>query len=114
MSRLARTAKGRKPRYFADPATDKLLDMVVKLTAELSVTRDRLDAIETLIARHGVLPAGAVEAFEPTEAEAKARHTARRALIARVLQVIEDEASEAAAVDAPQSIDALVEELARD
>jgi hypothetical protein len=45
MSHLARTAKGRKPRYFADPATDKLLDMVVKLTAELSVTRDRLDAI---------------------------------------------------------------------
>jgi hypothetical protein len=114
MTPLRRTAKGRKPQYFADPATDKLLDMVVKLTAELSVTRDRLDALERLVERHGLLPAGAVEAYAPTAAEAAARHAARRDLIARVLQVIEDEAAEAGRADAPASIDALVEELGRD
>lgn len=113
MTRLTRTAKGRKPRYFADPASDKLLDMVVKLTAELSVTQGRLNALEILVERHGLLPKGMIDAFEPTVPEAGTRHAARRALIARVLQVIEDEAAEAERDDAPQSIDALVEELGR-
>ena len=49
--RLARVAKGRKPRYFADPATDKLLWMSLTLMEELSVTRDRLDVVERLLAR---------------------------------------------------------------
>ena len=33
--RLARVAKGRKPRYFADPATDKLLWMTLTLMTEI-------------------------------------------------------------------------------
>ena len=40
-----RTAKGKKPGYFADPATDKLLQMVITLAGELSVVRDRLDLV---------------------------------------------------------------------
>lgn len=40
---LQRKAKGKRPYYFANPDVDRLLSMVMALTGELSVTRDRLD-----------------------------------------------------------------------
>ena len=35
--RLPRIAKGKKPQYFSDPATDKLLWMTLTLMEELSL-----------------------------------------------------------------------------
>lgn len=40
---LSLSAKGRRPQYFADPATDKLLSMVVTLMGELARGIDDLD-----------------------------------------------------------------------
>ena len=40
--RLRRTAKGKRPRYFSDPATDRLLGILMSLIGEVSVLRDRL------------------------------------------------------------------------
>ena len=47
--KLLRTAKGKRPQYFSDPAFDKLLAIVVSLISEVSVVRDRLDTVELLI-----------------------------------------------------------------
>ena len=66
---LARVAKGRKPQYFADPATDRLLSMVLALTQELSVARDRIDTLERLLDRAGVLAAQTVDDYLPTPEE---------------------------------------------
>ena len=51
--RIARVAKGKRPRYFADPAVDKLHAIVMSLVGELSATRDRLDALERLLESGG-------------------------------------------------------------
>ncbi len=109
---LNRSAKGRKPQYFEDPATDKLLDMVVKLTAELSVTRDRLDSLVRLMARRnmGITPAD-LEQFEESTADGQERSDARRQLIAQVLQVIDDEVEEASKPNSPPSLAELRAEL---
>ena len=40
--------------FFDDPITDHLLRAVVTLASELSVTRDRLATVETLLAQAGV------------------------------------------------------------
>ncbi len=91
---LARVAKGRKPRYFSDPATDKLLSMVLALTQELSVARDRIDTLERLLDRAGLLAAETVDAYLPTPADAAARAETRAAMLRRVFRAVEKEAQD--------------------
>jgi hypothetical protein len=102
---LARAAKGRKPQYFADPATDKLLSMVLALTQELSVARDRIDTLERLLDRAGVLAAQTVDEYLPTPEEAAARATLRAGMIRRVFRAAEKEAQDLdrAAASAPEA-----------
>ena len=92
--RIARTAKSKRPQYFADPATDKLLAMVVTLMGERAVTRDRLDAVERLLDQHGLLARAAVEGYVPTESAAAERETRRAATTARVLRILEAQLDE--------------------
>jgi len=89
---LLRTAKGKKPQYFQDPAVDKLLAMVLTLTQELSVTRDRVDTLERLIEQHGLFDQADLDKFELSDEAMAARSRSRSACIARVLKVIQDEA----------------------
>jgi hypothetical protein len=91
---LARAAKGRKPQYFADPATDKLLSMVLALTQELSVARDRIDTLERLLDRAGLLAAEVVDAYLPTPDEAAARAETRAAMLRRVFRTVENDAQD--------------------
>jgi hypothetical protein len=57
-----------RPRFLADPSNEKLWDVVVALSGELAATRSRLDALERILAAQGALPAGGVEAWEPSTA----------------------------------------------
>jgi hypothetical protein len=91
---LARTAKGRKPQYFADPATDTLLSMVLALTQELSVARDRIDTLERLLERAGVLEAKTVEEYLPSPDEAAVRAAVRAGMIRRVFRAAEKQAQD--------------------
>ena len=93
-AKLPRTAKGKRPRYFADPATDKLLNMVVNLMAELSVTRDRLDTVERLLESHKLLPAAEIEAYRPEPAIETERDQKRAEMIQRILRPVERELAE--------------------
>ena len=94
--RLARVAKGKKPQYFSDPATDKLLWMTVTLMEELSMTRDRLDTIERLLDRKRVLRRQDIEAFEPSAQAAQEREARRTAYVERVLRAVQAELDEGA------------------
>jgi hypothetical protein len=94
---LARVAKGRKPQYFTDPATDTLLSMVLALTQELSVARDRIDTLERLLDRAGLLAADVVDAYLPTPEEAAIRADLRAAMLRRVFRGAEKDARDLAA-----------------
>ena len=92
--RIARVAKGKRPRYFSDPAIDKLHAIVLSLVGELSVTRDRLDALERALDARGTLSRDDLEAWQPdAEAEAE-RQEKREAYIARVMRIVEMELDE--------------------
>ena len=97
--KLPRTAKGKRPQYFADPATDKLLNMVINLLGELSVTRDRLDTVERLLEEHGLVPLAEIEAYRPPKETEAARDKRRAQLIQRVLRPVEKELEETAPRD---------------
>jgi hypothetical protein len=110
--RMPRAPKGVKPGYFADPATDKLLQMVITLAGELSVTRDRLDAVERLATRQGLFDRGALATLSFSAEEAAERAQNRADFVARVLRVLDQELAE---LNDPSAKDhaTLVRELGR-
>jgi hypothetical protein len=89
--RLPRTAKGKRPQYFLDPAVDKLHLMVMALIGELSVCRDRLDTVERLIEKHKLFTVQEIEDYIP-DLKADAERTERRlAYLRRIMKGITDE-----------------------
>ncbi|WP_109807321.1 hypothetical protein [Sphingosinithalassobacter portus] len=94
----ARRAKGKRPDYFEDPATDLLLTMVTALTAELSVQRQRGDTLERLLEAKGIVSREEIENWRPDQSEAEERGIATRAYIARVMRGVQ-QAVEAMKVD---------------
>lgn len=92
--RLPRIAKGKRPQYFSDPATDKLLWMTMTLMEELSVARDRIDTLERVLARRRVLSVKDIEEFVP-DAQAAAERAARRAAyVERMMRAVHAELEE--------------------
>ena len=108
---IRRTPKGKRPQYFADPATDKLLTMVMTLAEELSVTRDRLDTVERLLAAGNIVSAEAIENFEADAEAAEQREQRRADFIARLLRALRAELEEATARDFPHSRDDIMAQL---
>jgi outer membrane murein-binding lipoprotein Lpp len=89
-----RTPRGLKPCYFADPATDKLLQMVITLAGELSVVRDRLDLVERLAQKAGILDRNAIETAALAADEEAERAANRADFVARVLRVLDQDLAE--------------------
>jgi hypothetical protein len=89
--RLARTAKGKRPQYFEDPAVDKLLSMLMSLISEVSVMKDRMDAQERLIESHGLFPQEAIEDFDVTPEIRALRDKQRAEYLERIFRVVQTE-----------------------
>ncbi len=103
MSGVARSAKGIKPRYFADPATDKLLSMVFTLAEELHVARERADTLERVLVAQGTLAAEAVNDYCPDEVAEAERAQARQSFMDRLLRTVQMELEAAVRDDGPIS-----------
>lgn len=93
---LARVAKGKRPQYFSDPATDKLLAMTLTLMEELSVTRERLDALERLLASKQVMDRAELEGWKPDATAALERSVARASYVERMMRAMHAELEEIA------------------
>lgn len=87
-TKLHRVAKGKRPLYFHDPATDKLMAIVVSLVGELAVTRDRLDALERLLEADGALKRERLEHMEFDDAATAERDRDRHDYIRRVMRIV--------------------------
>ena len=82
------THKRRVPIKGLSDTEESLLQMVIALTSQLSVMRERLDTLETLLAAEGTLAQDAVEQFVPTPADAQRRDALRQGLVSKVLRPI--------------------------
>lgn len=88
---INKNAKGRRPQFLNTKAEEHLMSMTMALMQELAVTRERLDTLERLVAKKGVLDLPEIEAYRPdAEAEAE-RQTAQQKLIATVMRSMEQE-----------------------
>ncbi|HPF27197.1 MAG TPA: hypothetical protein P5528_01520 [Steroidobacteraceae bacterium] len=94
-----RIQKGRPPVAGGDPRIDTLLNMVMALTSEVAVLRERLDAHERLAASNQFTGPDAVDAYQPDEAVQKLRAGQRERLIAKVCRPLVAEGVTAAAAD---------------
>lgn len=106
--KLPRAPKGVRPQYFHDPATDKLLHMVLALAAELSATRDRLDTVERFLEQHGIASLAQIDSYDPPPEVDAARSDRRKAEIARIMRIVEKELEEKTRPDMPTSREDLV------
>jgi hypothetical protein len=111
-SKLLRTPKGQRPRYFADPALDTTLAIVVALVGEVAILRDRLDTVEQLAEGKGVLTRQAVDHFEPSAEERAARDARRAAYLDRVFRIIQTSLEEQSAGRATRPLEEIIADFA--
>lgn len=84
---------GREPQFGDQPGNDQLLEMVLALSAEVSVLRDRLDVHERL-AQGGEAPTQeAVDAFKPSPEVSAYRSKRRTAFLAKLFRPIRQAAA---------------------
>lgn len=105
-----RRAKGKRPSFLDDPAVERVMSVAMAVAGELAVVRERIDTLERLLVKQGVLGADAVETFMP-DAEAQiARNEWGREYISRVLRMLEQDVQ---AMNGPQdpALDQVIAEL---
>lgn len=87
--KLPIAAKGDRPWYFGDAEVEKVLDVTLALAGEVSVLYTRLRALERIVEQHGLLQPGEVEAFRPSDEDARALDEWRTTFIRTVLRPIQ-------------------------
>jgi len=90
--RLPRRSRGPKPQFFHDPATDHMMAMIIALTGELAVAIERHDTLERLLDEAGLIDRNNVESYRASADVEAERVTRRDDLIARVFQILEEQA----------------------
>jgi hypothetical protein len=91
-----RVARGQRPDFFADESSDILLSMNVALLSELMATRERLDTLERLLARKGVVANDEIEGFEETPQDEAEREQRRETMARHVFYLLLQQAERAA------------------
>jgi hypothetical protein len=101
MKPLPKHVSGARPAFHAEPAIDRLVAMVLALTRENSILRDRFDTLEILAEQAGWLQPGAIDAYVAPLDVRQRREASREAMIGRVLAIMSEEIAdlEAGATD---------------
>jgi hypothetical protein len=83
--RMRLTPRGTRPQFSENPEVDRLMAMVMALTSEVAVLRERLDTFETLADKDGVVRQQDIESFQPAPEHEAARQQWRHDFLDRVL-----------------------------
>ncbi len=108
-----RTAKGRRPYFFDDPNIDKLLAMIMALTGEVSVIRERLDTHERLAQKKKWASHQAIEDYKPDDITEAFRAQWRADYIARILRIVQVELDQITRGETEKDYDKIVEEVSK-
>ncbi len=108
-----RTAKGRRPYFFDDPNIDKLLAMIMALTGEVSVIRERLDTHERLAQSKKWSSHQAIEDYKPDDVTEAFLAQFRADYIARILRIVQVELDQITRGETEKDYDKIVEEVSK-
>ena len=110
---LQRKAKGKRPYYFSNPDVDKLLSMIMALTGELAIARDRIDTLERVAAAKKLFSSEDIENFELDAKALEARASRHRQLLREVNRIIIGELEDLEEAD-EEDYSAIVEQVEYD
>ncbi|KIR61486.1 MULTISPECIES: hypothetical protein [Micromonospora] len=77
--------------YFGDPRFGKLLDLVLQLSTELHVDRQRLRALEQLLVRRDVLGPGDLDGFTADADGQAVLDRERDLLLTRLMRILTEQ-----------------------
>ncbi|MFZ4111144.1 MAG: hypothetical protein ACOYKQ_11810 [Polymorphobacter sp.] len=91
IARAGAKPKGARPRYFEDPASDRILSIVMALAGEVAVVKERLDTVERLLDGKGSITRADIEAFVPDRTASYERGLMHREFAARILRGVQQD-----------------------
>jgi hypothetical protein len=91
IARAGAKPKGARPKYLEDPASERLLSIVMALAGEVSVVKERLDTVERLLDAKGSISRADIEAYAPDRAAGYERGLATREFVARILRGVQQD-----------------------
>jgi len=109
LARASAKPAGKRP-YFLNPEIERVLAITMAAVQELAVARTRIDTLERLLERSGVLTREEIDLFIPTKREAEERGAWTQEYLARVLRIVQQE-GEAAEMGAELASEELAEEI---
>ena len=84
-------SKGKRPYFYNDPAVERVLNITMAVATEVAVMHERLDTIERLLEKKGVLKKAEIESFVPDEKAAEERQLWHARYSARILRIVQQE-----------------------
>jgi hypothetical protein len=100
---------GKRP-YFLQQECERVLAITMAVAQELAVARTRIDTLERVLERNGLLSRAEIEGFDPTERESAERGAWVQEYLVRILRIVQQE-GEAATSGSDLASEDLAKEL---
>lgn len=84
-------SKGGRPYFLEDPAVERVLNIAMAIATEVAVVHERMDTIERLLEKKGLLSRQEIESYIPDEAAAEERQGWHARFSARILRIVQQE-----------------------
>lgn len=84
--KLPRVSKGKRSRFFDDPAIDQMMTFFLEMMAEMTALRERIDTIERLLDEKGTVSRADIEDYRPDAAGEAERSAWSQGFIKRVMR----------------------------
>jgi hypothetical protein len=88
---VKRSIKGRRPQFFEDVETDRLQGMMMAMATEMAMLYERVDTLERVAARKGIVLTDELQRFEPDETVQSEREAWRQKFLARLFYLYREE-----------------------
>lgn len=84
-------SKGGRPYFLEDPAVERVLNIAMAIATEVAVVHERMDTIERLLEKKGLLSRQEIESYIPDETAAEERQGWHARFSARILRIVQQE-----------------------
>lgn len=109
-----RHAKGKRPQFFETDGVDEAMSMILVLASELCTVRDRLDTIERIAQRKGIIMQDEIEKFVDDDATCAARDFRRSEFLDRLYYLTLKKADEQQTGESAERYSSILAEIASD
>lgn len=91
IARAGARAKGKRPDFLGDPASERMLSILLAVVGEVSVVKERLDTVERLLDGKGTIDRADIDAYEPDRDAAQQRASMTKEYIARIMRGVQQD-----------------------